>query len=164
MSIGLYPGTFDPPTFGHLDVIERAATMCDKLLVGVAQNSSKKNICFSTDERAAFLKALLAKHKNIEIVHVPGLVVDFAKKMKISFLIRGLRAFSDMEHEFQMALANKKIGEMETIFFMADGKYAHISSTLIREIARAGHHLKDFIPPEIEPQVTPRLHQYLRKS
>ncbi len=161
MAIGLLPGTFDPLTLGHLDVIERAAKVCSKLIIGVAQNRQKGTTCFTTEERIELLQKACP---GIEIVTIGGLVVDFAKEHEIDFLIRGLRAFSDMEHEFQMALANKKLGNVETLFFMADGRYAHISSSLIREIAANGHHLRDFIPEAIEPEVTARLHRLLNQK
>lgn len=156
MSFALYPGSFDPPTLGHYDVILRAAKVCKKLLVGVACNTSKKEYTFSLEERLQLLKTLVQAERNIEVVRIEGLIVDFAKREKIDFLIRGLRAFSDMEHEFQMALANKKIGGIETLFFMADSKYAHISSSLIREVAACGHHLKDFVPDVIEAEISSR--------
>lgn len=161
MSSGLIPGTFDPPTLGHLDVIERAAKLCRKLIIGVAHNQRKQQICFSSEERVAFLKELTRALPNVEVVRIKGLMIDFVKEHGIDFLIRGLRAFSDMEYEFQMALANKKLGEVETIFFMADGRFAHISSSLIRDVAMHGHHLKDFVPAAIEPEVSSRLHQLL---
>jgi len=160
MAIGLIPGTFDPPTLGHLDVIERAAKVCKKLIIGVADNQQKPTSCFNTKERIELIQKVVP---GIEVVQINGLIVDFAKEHKIDFLIRGLRAFSDMEHEFQMALANKKIGNMETLFFMADGRYAHISSSLIRDIAAHGHHLKDFVPASIEEEVFKRLHELLKR-
>src|ERR1700722_8026454 len=153
MNNGLIPGMFDPPTLGHLDVILRAAKICKKLFIGVAHNIRKRESAFSVEERIGLLNVVLHKEKNIEIVPIDGLIVDFAKKHHIDFLVRGLRAFSDMEVEFQMALANKKIGGIETLFLMADGKFAHISSSLIREIAACGHHLKDFVPEAIEKEI-----------
>jgi pantetheine-phosphate adenylyltransferase len=157
MSSGLYPGTFDPPTLGHLDIILRAAKICKKLFVGVAKNESKQECAFSLDERVNFLKQLVLNEKNVEIVRIDSLIVDFINKEKIDFIIRGLRPFSYIEKEFQMALANKKIGGVETLFFASDGKYAHISSSLIREVASWGHHLKDFVPEQIEIAVANRL-------
>ena len=157
MSIALIPGTFDPLTLGHLDVIVRAAKVCKKLMIGVASNVGKRKCAFSADERVELVKKCVQEHKNIEVVLVDGLIVDFAQHHQVEFLIRGLRAFSDMESEFQMALANQKIGGIETLFFTAGGEYAHISSTLIREVAACGHHLKDFVPAPIEEQVLARL-------
>lgn len=158
MAIGLIPGTFDPPTLGHLDVIQRACKVCQKLTIGVAENRQKPTSCFSTEERIHLLQKVVT---DLEVVPIEGLIIDFARAHQVDFLIRGLRAFSDMEHEFQMALANKKIGDIETLFFMADGRFAHISSTLIRDIAAHGHHLKDFVPEPIEKEVTARLHKLL---
>jgi pantetheine-phosphate adenylyltransferase len=155
MTIGLFPGTFDPPTLGHIDLIERASLFCKKIFIGVAKNSTKK-FHFSQTERVELLLQIFQNNPHIEIVAIDGLTMDFAYKNSVHFLIRGLRPFSNLEHEFQMALANKKLGGVETIFLMANGKYAHISSTLIREIAQNGHNLKEFIPEAIEPKILER--------
>lgn len=160
MSTALIAGTFDPLTLGHLDVIERAQTVCKKLVIGVADNREKISACFKTHERIEMIQKVVP---DVQVMQIQGLIVEFANTHKIDFLIRGLRAFSNMEHEFQMALANKKIGGLETLFFMADGRYAHISSTLIRDIAANGHHLKDFVPTRIEREVFTRLHELLRQ-
>lgn len=157
MNTVLLPGSFDPPTLGHQDVILRAASFSKKLIVGIACNTRKEKSNFSVKERIDFLKILTMEKTNIEIVGIQGLIVEFAKVHQINFLIRGLRTFSDMEAEFQMALANKKIGGLETLFLMADNKFAHISSSLIKEIAAYGHSLKDFVPAPIEKAVYERL-------
>lgn len=154
--IGLIPGTFDPPTLGHLEIIQRAATLCRKLYIGVAENRSK-NHSFTLNERIAFLGEISHHLPNVEIVAIHGLVVDFVKKQKIDTLVRGLRSYSDLEYETQMAQANKKLGGVETLFLISEGHFAHISSSLIREIAACGHHLKDFVPQEIEEKVFTRL-------
>lgn len=154
--IGLIPGTFDPPTLGHLEIIQRAATLCKKLYIGVADNASKTP-SFTQNERMSFLGEICHHLPNVEIVSIHGLVIDFVKKQKIDTLVRGLRSFSDMEHETQMAQANKKLGGVETLFLISEGHFAHISSSLIREIAACGHHLKDFVPKEIEEKVFSRL-------
>ncbi|MFZ0565339.1 MAG: pantetheine-phosphate adenylyltransferase [Chlamydiales bacterium] len=161
MKKALLTGTFDPPTLGHLNVIERAAKLCDKLLIGVAQNLKKSLIFFSVEERVALLKELTASISNVEVVPIKGLTVTFAKEQGVDVLIRGLRPFSDANYESQMALANKKLEGLETLFLVADGAYAHISSSLIREIASTGHHLKDFVPSPIEAKVCHRLQERL---
>lgn len=152
----LLPGTFDPPTNGHLDIIRRAASICDILYIGISQNTAKKSSLFSTEERQALLKLITQDIAQVEVVLLNGLVVDFAKKHKIAFLVRGLRNFSDLEYESQMSFANHKMGGIETVFLIASEKYARLSSTLIREIAFHGHRLQDFIPAEIEEVVFER--------
>ena len=158
MKQGLFPGTFDPPTLGHLDIIKRAACMCDTLYVAITEETSKRPaFLFSIDERKEMMEKICHGLPHVKIVTFSGLAVDFVKKCQANFLIRGLRAFSDFEYEFQMALANRKLGNVETVFFMADEKLAHISSTLIREIARSGTRLTDFIPTAIEPIIFKKL-------
>lgn len=158
MKKALIPGTFDPPSHGHLDIITRALAVCDKLYVGIASNAAKeKSACFTPKEKKELLEQATKGLKNLEVVIFKGLVVDFAKENTISFLIRGLRAFSDFEYEFRMAIANRRLSGIETIFLMSDEKHAHISSTLIREIAGYGKHLRDFVPASIEKQVFERL-------
>ena len=158
MKRALFPGTFDPPTLGHLDLIERATKTCDELFVGVANNLNKSTrTLFSVTERMEMLEKLVRAHPQVKICSFTGLVVEFAKKNQIHFLIRGLRAYSDFEYEFTMALANRKMGNIETVFLMADERLAHISATLIRELAFYQIRLHDFIPKEIEERVFKRL-------
>jgi pantetheine-phosphate adenylyltransferase len=157
MKIALLPGSFDPPTMGHLDIIKRAQQACDKLIIAVAENVGKKEPLFTIDERLELLKKITHGLNNIEIIAFSELVVEFAKKNNVNFIVRGLRAFSDFEYEFRMALANRKIGGVETLFLMADANLAHISSTYIKELAHFNRHLKDFVPDEIEPFVFNRL-------
>lgn len=149
-TIGLFPGTFDPPTLGHLDIIERGAKLCDKLYVGIAHNAGKPKPLFSKGEREAMLQELTHGLANVEVVSFNELAVDFVKRKNISFIIRGLRPLSNTERELQMALANRQLEGIETLFLMADEKYAHISSRLIREIACFGHDLEGFVPEEIK--------------
>ncbi len=157
MKIALFAGSFDPPTIGHLDIIKRALEICDKLIIGVAENANKSKQLFSTTERVDLLRVITNHFKNVEIIPFSELAVEFAKKQNVSFLIRGLRAFSDFEYEFRMALANRKIGGMETLFLMADANMAHVSSTFIKELAQYNRHLEDFVPKEIESRVFERL-------
>jgi pantetheine-phosphate adenylyltransferase len=144
--IAIFPGTFDPPTLGHLDIIQKAGPICDHLIIAIAVKPDKKQL-FSVEERIEMLKRIAPK---AEIISFHGLVVDLAKEKKALFLIRGLRTFSDFEYEFQMAQANRKLSGIETLFLMADDRHTQISSSLIREIAHFNGPLKGFVPEEIE--------------
>jgi pantetheine-phosphate adenylyltransferase len=143
--IALFPGVFDPPTVGHLDIVKQASHVCEKLIVAIAQNL-KKTCLFTVEERLAMLKAATRSYPYVEIASFSGLAVTFAKERKAHFLLRGLRSFTDFEHESQMASANLRMSGLETVFFMA--RQPHISSSLIREIAHFGGPLEDLIPPE----------------
>ena len=147
---GLYPGTFDPPTLGHIEIIQRAAALCDALIVGIGVNIDKENFILTLEERIEALKKETASLSNVEILSFSGLVTKFAKSQGVSTLIRGLRTESDMEYEMQMANANRKIGNIETLFLMASGSSSQISSSLIRELASHGAPLKDYIPSHVE--------------
>jgi pantetheine-phosphate adenylyltransferase len=144
--IGIFPGTFDPPTLGHLDIIQKSMQVCDHLIVAIAVKPDKKSL-FSVEEKVEMLKRIAPK---VEIASFHGLIVDFAREKNASFLIRGLRAFADFEYEFQMAQANRRLSGIETLFLMADDRHTQISSSLIREIAHFKGPLKGFVPEEIE--------------
>ncbi|MCD6162102.1 MAG: pantetheine-phosphate adenylyltransferase [candidate division Zixibacteria bacterium] len=145
MRTALYPGTFDPVTHGHTDIIERALAIFDKLIVAVACNLTKETT-FSVEERLDLLKAVAGDKKNIEIVAFEGLTVHYAKENNVSAIIRGLRAVSDFEYEFQMALMNRRlVPEIETAFLMPRGKYAYLSSSLIKDIAQFGGEVDLFV-------------------
>jgi len=144
--IAVYPGTFDPVTNGHLDIIERASQLFDKVYVTIAVNSSKVTL-FSKDERKEMLVKTTSKYKNVEVDSFNGLVVDYAVRKKASLLIRGLRAVSDFENEFQMSLTNRKMQpSVTTIYMMPNEKYTYLNSTLIREIARLKGDVRCFVP------------------
>ena len=145
--IALFPGVFDPLTLGHMDIVKRAPLICEKLIVAIAQNLSKTSL-FSLEERMAMLQAATQTYSYVEIAAFSGLASEYAKKRKVQFLLRGLRSFSDFEHESQMAIANRRMSGLETVFFM--GQHPHISSTLIREIAHFGGPLEDLVPQEVE--------------
>lgn len=152
--IGLFPGTFDPPTRGHLDIIQRASLVCDRLIVAIGHKPDKKsNSIFSVEEKMEMLRLITRSIPHIEITNFHGLIAEYAREKKASFLIRGLRAFSDFENEFQMALANRRLSGIETLFLMADERHTQISSSLIREIAHFKGPLRDFVPSEIEPLI-----------
>lgn len=158
MKKALFPGTFDPPTLGHLDLISRAQPICDKLYVGIATNTHKSHkSIFSPEEKKEMLQKITHSFPFVEVVSFSGLAVDFAKENQIDFILRGLRAFSDFEYEFRMALANRTISSIETVFLMADERLAHISSSLIQELGRYQTRLHAFIPEAIEPQVFQKL-------
>lgn len=154
---GLFPGTFNPPSLGHLDIIERASKICDQLYVGIAANVGKTDELFSVEERKAMLREITKEIPQVQVITFSGLVVDYALQNKIDFIIRGLRAFSDFEYEFRMALANRKMSGVETVFLMADERHSHVSSTLIREIGGFGHRLDAFVPEQIEEIIFQRL-------
>ena len=149
-NIAVYPGTFDPVTYGHIDIIRRAARIFDKVIIAVAHNDEKSPL-FSVGERVFMLKDSIGGLKNVIIDDFDGLVVDYVKGKGASVMIRGLRMISDFEHEFQMALTNRKLSEkIETIFMMPNESYSYISSKLIKEAASLGADVKNFIPKKVQ--------------
>ncbi|PIP19262.1 MAG: pantetheine-phosphate adenylyltransferase [Candidatus Omnitrophica bacterium CG08_land_8_20_14_0_20_41_16] len=142
----IYPGTFDPVTYGHIDLIKRAQEIFPEVIVAVA-HSQHKNPFFSVQERVMMLKKATQELRGIEIVEFDGLVVDYARKHKVKVLIRGLRMLSDFEYEFQMALTNRKLSpDIETIFLMPHESYSYLSSKLLKEAASLGADLSNFVP------------------
>ena len=158
MKKGLFAGTFDPVSLGHLDLIKRAAKLCDVLIIGVADNAEKNEKAFSLEERVEMLKKVTKGFKGIEIVTFSGLVADYARQHNIDFLIRGLRAHTDHGEEFQMALTNRKIGNIETVFLLSGKDLSHISSSRIRELGKFGRRLHHFVSDELEEFVFQRLY------
>jgi len=153
----IYPGSFDPVTLGHWDLIQRAAKLVDRLVVAVLHNPAKTP-AFTVEERVAMLKELTASLPNVEITTFHGLLVDFAKAQNAQFIVRGVRAFSDFEYEFQMALMNRKLApELETVFLMPKEKYAAVSSRLVREIGSMGGNLSELVPEALRERVAQRL-------
>lgn len=153
----IYPGSFDPPTFGHLDVIKRAARLFDKVIVAVADNTEKKSM-FTLTQRKLLLTTMVKDMKNVSTTTFSGLLVDFAEKQKASAIVRGLRAVSDFEFEFQMALMNRRLKEkIETIFMMPRGKYIYLSSRLVKEVAGLGGDVSAFVPPHVEKALVKKL-------
>ena len=149
MRLAIYPGSFDPITNGHLDVIHRAARLFDELIVAVALNDQKHTSClFSIDERIAILEEACEGIAKVRVAKLNGLLVNFARDCGANAIVRGLRAVSDFEFEFQMALMNRKMEpEIETIFLMPKEEYTYLSSRIIKEIARLGGRVDDFVPP-----------------
>ncbi len=142
----IYPGTFDPVTYGHIDIIRRARCIFDRIIVAVSKRPSKEAL-FSLSERINFLKDATKNMPNVKIEPFEGLVVDFVKKKNTNIIIRGIRMISDFEYEFQMALTNRKLASsVETIFMMPSEAYSYLSSKLIKEAAFLGADLSDFVP------------------
>jgi pantetheine-phosphate adenylyltransferase len=149
MRTAIYPGSFDPLTNGHLDVLERASKLFDRVIVAIASNESK-NPLFTMEERLALMKPAIASIKNARADIFEGLLVEYAARQKAGAIVRGLRAVSDFEFEFQMALMNRKLDEsIETIFMMPKETYTFISSRIVKEIARLGGDVSPFVPPHV---------------
>ncbi len=155
--VAIYPGTFDPVTYGHIDLIKRAQEIFSEVIVAVAHNPHKKPL-FSVEERVRMLKKATADLKGLVITNFDGLVVDYAHKCKAKVLIRGLRMISDFEYEFQMALTNRKLSpDIETIFLMPHESYSYLSSKLLKEAASLGADLSCFVPDFVEKALKRKL-------
>lgn len=164
MSIAIYPGTFDPITFGHIDVASRASKAFDELIVVVMNNSLKMNSLFDTEERMELLEKTFKNSDNISIDSHSGLLVDYLKKKDIHVVVRGLRAVSDFEYEMQMAAANKALyPTLDTFFLMTDTQYSFISSTLVKEIAFHGENIDRWVPEHVRKSMAEKIEQ-IRKN
>jgi len=152
--IALYPGTFDPITNGHLDIIKRTLLLFDRLIIAVNANPNPaKPYLFTTEERVQMIKEAVFDLP-VEVESFEGLLVNYARKKGAKFIIRGLRALSDFEYEFQMYLMNKKLNpDIEIIYFMTNQRYSHLSSSLIKEIAKLGGSAENFVPPVVEKKL-----------
>ncbi len=155
--LAIYPGSFDPPTNGHLDLIQRGSKIFDELVVAILRNSEKTPM-FSVSERLEMLRELLADLGNVRIDTFDGLMVEYAKSMGASCVLRGIRAVSDYEYELQMALMNRKIEPtLETVFMMPADKYSYVSSRLVREVAQLGGPVKGLVPEAVEQKLHEKL-------
>ena len=150
MKIGIYPGTFDPVTNGHLDILTRASKLFDKIVVGVAVDSDKDTL-FNIDERVAFIKDAVKDLPNVEVESFSGLLMHFTENKGAKVIIRGLRAVSDFEYEFQLALMNKNLNEsVETLFLTTSSEYAFLSSTIIKSVVKLDGEIRGLVPEKVE--------------
>jgi pantetheine-phosphate adenylyltransferase len=157
MKIAVYPGSFDPVTLGHLDIIRRASALFDKLIVVVMHNVSKYPM-FTAEERMHFLRRTTSGLPNVEIDGYSGLLADYAAKQGACTIVKGLRAVSDFDYEFSMALANRKLNaQVDTAFLMTSAEYMYLSSSMVKDIALHGGKITDFVPEEIENEIYRRV-------
>ena len=153
MATAVYPGSFDPITLGHLDIIKRTAAVFDKVIIGVLINKAKKPL-FSIEERVELIKEVTKGIPNVEIVSFNGLLIDFSDKMKADVIVRGIRAVSDFEYELMMAQTNKQLNpDIETMFFATSAEYSFVSSSMIRELAAFNGDITQFVPEEVSRRV-----------
>lgn len=156
--LAIYPGTFDPITLGHLDIIERAVSIFDEVVVSVGRNIGKKPL-FSVEERIEMIQRTTAHLDNIQITHFDGLIVDYAKTLDAVAMIRGLRAMSDFEFEFQMALVNRTLHpELVQVFLMPHEAYTHLNSTIVREVSSFGGDISSFVTPYVAEVLHKKFH------
>ncbi|MCI9379925.1 MAG: pantetheine-phosphate adenylyltransferase [Dorea sp.] len=153
----IYPGSFDPVTYGHLDVIRRSARLVDELIIGVLNNKAKSPL-FSVEERVKMLKEVTEDIPNVKIIPFEGLLVDFARKMDAGMVIRGLRAITDFEYELQMAQTNHKMApEVDTAFLTTSLEYSYLSSTTVKEVAAFGGDISQFVPDIVADRITEKM-------
>ena len=150
LNIAIYPGSFDPITNGHIDIIHRSSMLFDNVIVAISKESFNKNYLFTVNERLNLIKENVSDMSNVSVSIFDGLLVDYAIKNNANILIRGLRAFSDFESEFQMSLMNRKLNyEINTIFMMPHEKYTHISSSIIKEVSSLGGNIAEYVPESV---------------
>jgi pantetheine-phosphate adenylyltransferase len=156
--IAVYPGSFDPITLGHLDIIERAANVFDKVIVGVLENPDKRNMLFTAVERVELIKKVVFDMKNVEVEFFHGLTINYLHKKNANVIIRGLRAVSDFEYELQMASINNKLDPgIETLFMMTNNKYSYLSSSIVKQVAMYGGCIKELVPDKIIKEILVRI-------
>lgn len=153
MSRAIYPGSFDPPTFGHLDMVERSSKMVDELIVAVLRNNAKKPL-FSIDERVSMMEEITDHLPNVRVMSFDGLTVEFARKMNAGLIVRGLRAVTDFEYELQIAQTNRIVNpEIDTMFLTTSLQYAYLSSTIVKEVSSYGGDISKFVPAPVMQKV-----------
>ena len=153
MKRAIYPGSFDPVTFGHLDIIRRSSRLVDELIVGVLNNKAKSPL-FSVEERVRMLEEVTGHVPNVRITFFDGLLIDYAKKIEATIIIRGLRAVTDFEYELQIAQTNRIVNSgIDTIFLTTSLEYAYLSSTIVKEVASYGGDISHFVPKQLIPQI-----------
>ena len=163
--VALYPGSFDPITKGHIDIIKRSSNLFDKLIIGIFKNSTKSKAWFSDEEKVEMIEEILKKENiNAEIKIFNGLLVDFMCKEKVNILVRGLRALSDYEYELQFTLTNKTLAksEFETVFLTASREYLYLSSSLVKEVAQNKGNLSFFVTENVEKRMIERVESFKR--
>lgn len=159
MAIAVYPGSFDPVTYGHLDIVERGAKIFDKVIVAIGQNRAKKTM-FTVEERIELLKGVTSHLPNVEVDAFNGLLVDYMKSKNSNTIIKGLRAVSDFEYEMQMALINKNLDDsIETFFMMTNNKYSFLSSSIVKDIAKYGADVSDLVPQLVQEALRKKFQQ-----
>jgi len=157
MTTAIYPGSFDPITNGHLDIVKRASSIFDKVIIGV-YDIPQKSLLFSVEERVAMARQAATEYSNVEVLSYSGITVEFARKAKVQVLVRGLRASSDFEREFEMALMNKKLApDIELVCFMANLRYQFLSSSMLKEIIQLGGNLDDMMPAHVSAALKKKL-------
>jgi len=162
-TVAIYPGSFDPITNGHLDLIQRGARLFDKLIVGILRNERKEPL-FSVEERAEMLREVVTEYPNVEVDSFDGLLVDYAASRSATVLLRGIRAISDYEYELQMALMNRRLRpEVETVFLMANEAFSFISSRLVKEVFSLGGNIAGLAPPLVEARMRERIGSLSKK-
>ena len=158
MTIAIYPGSFDPITNGHLDIITRAAKLFDKIVIGVYEKSSK-HLVFTVEERLELARQAVANLPNVEVKSFSGLAVDFAKQEKVQVMIRGLRMTADFEKEFEMAMMNRKLApDLDLLCLMASQEYQFLSSSLLKEVARLNGNISDLVPQHVAEALKKKVH------
>ena len=162
--IAIYPGSFDPITNGHLDLVQRGARMFDKLIVSILRNDAKEPL-FSVEERMDMLREVVGVYSNVEVDCFDGLLVDYAASRSATVLLRGIRAISDYEYELQMALMNRRLRpEIETVFMMANEAYSFISSRMVKQVYSLGGNISGLVPPSVEARMHHRMHHRMAKT
>ncbi len=161
--IAVLPGSYDPITLGHMDIIERGASLYDELVIGVSENPSKRPL-LPIDERLDLIRRLTEKYPNIRAEIFTGMTIEFARRVGAAVILRGIRTFADFEYEFQLALANKRIGNIETVFIISSAERSFIRSSLIKEAVSLGADVSPFVPPEVAMALESHMHRLRKMS